>query len=107
MSTRIIAINATLRSAGKAPSSTDATIALVAGYLKEHNAILVEAIWLADHEIHLGVTSGEGEGDAMARDCDEDPRRRRADFGSAIWMRQPSSIAKRRWSGSTPSVSRN
>ena len=38
-------------------------IDLVAGYLEDHDATLVETIRLADHVIQPGVTSDEGEGD--------------------------------------------
>ena len=95
MPTRVIAINATLKKSTKEPSSTDAMIELVAGYLKDHDAELVETIRLADHAIHPGVTSDEGEGDEwpairakiLAADV--------LIFGTPIWMGQPSSIAKR------------
>ena len=95
MPTKVIAINATLRKSTGEPSSTDAMIDLIAGYLKAHDAELVETIRLADHDIHPGVTSDEGEGDQW-------PAIRKkllaADvliFGTPIWMGQPSSIAKR------------
>ena len=95
MPTTVIAINATLRKSTKEPSSTDAMIALIAGYLGDHDATLVETIRLADHVIHPGVTSDEGEGDQwpairakiLAADV--------LIFGAPIWMGQPSSIAKR------------
>ena len=38
MPTRVIAINATLKKSSKEPSSTDAMIDLVAGYLESHDA---------------------------------------------------------------------
>ena len=95
MPTKVIAINATLRKSTGEPSSTDAMIDLIADYLKAHDAELVETIRLADHDIHPGVTSDEGEGDQW-------PAIRKkllaADvliFGTPIWMGQPSSIAKR------------
>ncbi len=95
MPTKVIAINATLRKSSGEASSTDAMIALVASYLKDHDAILVETIRLADHDIYPGVTSDEGEGDAwpalrtkiLAADI--------LIFGTPIWMGQPSSVAKR------------
>ncbi|MES2902811.1 MAG: NAD(P)H-dependent oxidoreductase [Pseudomonadota bacterium] len=68
---------------------------MIASFLKDHDAELVETIRLADHDILPGVTSDEGEGDAW-------PAIRKkilaADvliFGTPIWMGQPSSIAKR------------
>ena len=95
MPTKVIAINATLKKSGNDQSSTDAMIELVASFLKEHDAELVETIRLADHDIHPGVTSDEGEGDAWpairARILTADV----LIFGTPIWMGQPSSIAKR------------
>ena len=64
MPSRVIAINATLKKSGGEKSSTDAMIDLVASFLKDHDADLVETIRLAAHDIHPGVTSDEGEGDA-------------------------------------------
>ena len=64
MSTRVIAINATLKKSGSEARSTDAMIELVASFLKEHDVELGETIRLADHDIHPGVTSDEGDGDA-------------------------------------------
>ena len=95
MPTRVIAINATLKASGKDQSSTDAMIELVASFLNQHDAELVETIRLADHDVQPGVTSDEGEGDAwpairakiLAADV--------LIFGTPIWMGQPSSIAKR------------
>ena len=95
MPTRVIAINATLKKSSGEPSSTDAMIDLVASFLKDHDAELVETIRLADHDIHPGVTSDEGEGDAWPAIR---TRILAADvliFGTPIWMGQPSSIAKR------------
>ncbi len=95
MPINVIAINATLRKSSGEPSSTDAMIDLVASYLGDHDAKLVETVRLADHDILPGVTSDEGEGDAwpairakiLAADV--------LIFGTPIWMGQPSSIAKR------------
>lgn len=95
MPTRVIAINATLKKSSSEPSSTDAMIDLVAAGLADHDATLVETIRLADHDIHPGVTSDEGEGDAWPAIR---ARILAADiliFGTPIWMGQPSSIAKR------------
>ncbi|MEO8142132.1 MAG: flavodoxin family protein [Sphingomicrobium sp.] len=95
MPTTVIAINATLKKSGKEPSSTDAMIDLIASFLKDRNADLVETIRLADHDILPGVTSDEGEGDAWP---DIRTRILAADvliFATPIWMGQPSSVAKR------------
>ncbi len=95
MPINVIAINATLRKSSGEPSSTDAMIDLIATYLGDHDANLVETIRLADHDILPGVTSDEGEGDAWpairARVLAADV----LIFGTPIWMGQPSSIAKR------------
>ncbi len=95
MPTKVIAINATLKKSGKDKSSTDAMIDLVAGFLKEHDAELVETIRLADHDIHPGVTSDEGEGDAWPAIRTKILAADVLIFGTPIWMGQPSSIAKR------------
>ena len=95
MPIRVIALNATLKKSGGEKSSTDAMIALIAQYLKPHDAELVETIRLADHDIRPGVTSDEGEGDQWpairARILAADV----LIFGTPIWLGQPSSIAKR------------
>ena len=95
MPTKVIAINATLRKSTKEPSSTDAMIALVASFLKDHDAVLVETIRLADHLIHPGVTSDEGEGDEWPSIRSKILAADVLIFGTPIWMGQPSSIAKR------------
>jgi multimeric flavodoxin WrbA len=95
MPTSVIAINATLKKSSGEPSSTDAMIDLVAGYLKQHDATLVETIRLADHDIHPGVTSDEGDGDQWPAIREKILAADVLIFGSPIWMGQPSSIAKR------------
>ena len=95
MPTRVIAINATLKRSGGEPSSTDAMIDLIAEYLKAHDAELAETIRLADHDIHPGVTSDEGEGDQWPAIRSKILAADVLIFGTPIWMGQPSSIAKR------------
>jgi len=95
MPTNVIAINATLKKSTKEPSSTDAMIALIAGFLKEHDAHLSETIRLADHLIHPGVTSDEGDGDEWPAIRTKILAADVLIFGTPIWMGQPSSIAKR------------
>lgn len=95
MPTKVIAINATLKKSGKDKSSTDAMIELVASFLKEHDAELGETIRLADHDIHPGVTSDEGDGDAWPAIRTKILAADVLIFGTPIWMGQPSSIAKR------------
>ncbi len=90
-----IALNATLKKSGREKSSTDAMIDLVGEYLAKQDATLVETIRLADHVIHPGVRSDEGDGDEWpairARILAADV----LVFGTPIWMGQPSSLAKR------------
>ncbi len=95
MPTRVIAINATLQKSANDKSSTDAMIELVAAYLKDHDAELVETIRLADHDIHPGVTSDEGDGDQWPAIRGKILAADVLIFGTPIWMGQPSSIAKR------------
>jgi multimeric flavodoxin WrbA len=95
MPTKVIAINATLKKGSKEPSSTDAMIDLVASFLKDHDAELTETIRLADHDIHPGVTSDEGEGDAWPAIREKILAADVLIFGTPIWMGQPSSVAKR------------
>ena len=95
MPIKVIAINATLKKSGKEPSSTDAMIDLIAGFLNDHDAALVETIRLADHDIHPGVTSDEGEGDQWPAIRTKILAADVLIFGTPIWMGQPSSIAKR------------
>lgn len=90
-----IAINCTLKRSGGESSSTDKMIGLIAGELRKHGVDVRETIRIADHDIHPGVSSDEGDGDEWP-----DVRRRILDadiviFGTPIWMGQMSSLAKR------------
>lgn len=94
MTLTAIAINATLKSGGSEPSSTDKMIDLVRDALGKHGVEWSGTIRLADHRIKPGVTSDEGEGD-------EWPELRKqilaADilvFGTPIWLGQLSSLGK-------------
>lgn len=95
MSLTAIAINATLKKSTGQASSTDKMIGLITDQLVKEGVTVGDTIRLADHDIHPGVTSDEGEGDAwpvirakiIAADI--------LIFGGPIWMGQPSSIAKR------------
>lgn len=94
MTLKAIALNATLKSSGGEPSSTDRMLSLIADAMNKAG-VKTETIRLADFNIKPGVTSDEGEGD-------EWPGIRQkildADilvFGSPIWMGQPDSISKR------------
>lgn len=91
---RALALNATLKSSGGEPSSTDRMLGLIEASMKPMG-VETTTLRLADYNIKPGVSSDEGEGD-------EWPTIRQmvleADilvFGSPIWMGQPSSVAKR------------
>lgn len=94
MALTAIALNATLKSSGGEPSSTDRMLDLIAAALQKEG-VETETIRLADHNVKPGVTSDEGAGDAW-------PAIRKlildADIlilGTPIWMGQPSSVVKR------------
>lgn len=94
MTLKALSLNATLKSTGKDPSSTDRMLALIAQSMKRDD-VETEILRLADYDIKPGVTSDEGAGD-------EWPGIREKIFGAdililgtPIWMGQPSSIAKR------------
>lgn len=94
MKLKAIALNATLKRSGSAPSSTDRMLGLIATAMATED-VETETIRLADHDILPGVTSDEGPGDAWP------PIREKilaADIlivGSPIWLGQPSSVCKR------------
>ena len=92
---KAIALNCTLKRSGGDASSTDKMIDLIASYLGQCDAELVETIRIADFNVLPGVSSDEGDGDDW-------PGIRRkilaADIlilGTPVWMGQMSSIAKR------------
>ncbi|MEO7786474.1 MAG: NAD(P)H-dependent oxidoreductase [Sphingomicrobium sp.] len=95
MSLTAIALNATLKKSAGEPSSTDKMIELIAQPLRKAGVTLTETIRLADHDIHPGVTSDEGEGDAWPAIRAKILTADILIFGGPIWMGQPSSIAKR------------
>jgi multimeric flavodoxin WrbA len=88
-------INCTLKADAKAPSSTDAMIALLAKDFKAAGVEVSETIRIAAHNVPPGVKSNEGEGDdwpairakVLAADI--------LIFGTPIWMGQACSVAKR------------
>ena len=95
MTLTAIALNCTLKTQPGTPSSTDAMIGLISGYLADHEVTLTGTLRLAAFNVLPGVTSDEGPGDDWP-----DIRRRILDhdiliFGTPIWLGQPSSIAKR------------
>lgn len=94
MPLKAVALNATLKSSGGEPSSTDRMLTLIAEAMLKKD-VETETIRLADHNVLPGVTSDEGSGDAWP-----DIRKAILDadilvLGTPIWMGQPSSVAKR------------
>ena len=90
-----IAINCTLKKSSGEPSSTDKMIGLLASELKKRGVEIRDTIRIADHDIKVGVSSDEGDGDAW-------PAIRKqildADIlivGTPIWLGQMSSLAKK------------
>ncbi|MCF6367991.1 flavodoxin family protein [Rhizobium halophilum] len=94
MSLTALALNATLKSSGGEPSSTDRMLGLIEAAMKPMG-VATTILRLADYNIKPGVLSDEGEGDEwpkirqMVLDADI------LILGTPIWMGQPSSIAKR------------
>ncbi|MFN7103761.1 MAG: flavodoxin family protein [Pseudorhizobium sp.] len=94
MALTALALNATLKSSGGEPSSTDRMLGLIDAAMRPMG-VTTTILRLADYNIKPGVTSDEGEGD-------EWPKIRQmildADIlimGTPIWMGQPSSVSKR------------
>lgn len=88
-----IIINCTLKKS-PATSNTEALAGVVGGFL-EREGVNVDTVRAVDHDIHPGVSSDEGDGDAWP-----DIRRRvlAADIlvmATPIWLGQPSSVSKR------------
>lgn len=87
-----IAINCSLKSDGN--SSTDAMIAVLVEHFAKLGVTASETIRIAAHDVKWGVASDMGQGDAwpairakiLAHDI--------LIFGTPIWMRQASSVAK-------------
>ncbi|MCJ8520105.1 multimeric flavodoxin WrbA [Pseudorhizobium tarimense] len=94
MSLTALALNATLKSSGGEPSSTDRMLRLIEASMKPMG-VETTILRLADYNIKSGVLSDEGEGDEwpkirqMVLDADI------LILGTPIWMGQPSSVAKR------------
>ncbi|MEV4607014.1 flavodoxin family protein [Neorhizobium sp. LMR1-1-1.1] len=94
MTLKAVALNATLKSTGGEPSSTDRMLSLI-GSAMEKDGVETEILRLADYDIKPGVTSDEGEGDDWPV-----IRKKILDaniliIGTPIWLGQPSSVAKR------------
>lgn len=94
MALTALALNATLKSSGGDPSSTDRMLGLIDAAMKPMG-VTTTILRLADYNIKPGVTSDEGEGDdwpkirQMILDADI------LIMGTPIWMGQPSSVSKR------------
>ncbi|MBW9091374.1 flavodoxin family protein [Rhizobium wenxiniae] len=94
MTLKAVALNATLKSTGGEPSSTDRMLSLIRSAM-EKDGVETEILRLADYDIKPGVTSDEGEGDDWPV-----IRKKILDaniliIGTPIWLGQPSSVAKR------------
>lgn len=89
-----LGLNCTLKS-GDTPSSTEVLVSQVLDELASLGASTEPPVRVVDHDVHPGVTSDEGAGDAWP-----ELRRRVLDadilvLGTPIWLGQPSSVAKR------------
>ncbi len=94
MTLKAVALNATLKSTGGEPSSTDRMLSLIRSAMAK-DGVETEILRLADYDIKPGVTSDEGEGDdwpvIRKKILDADV----LIIGTPIWLGQPSSVAKR------------
>ncbi len=94
MTLKAVALNATLKSTGGEPSSTDRMLSLIRSAMAK-DGVETEILRLADYDIKPGVTSDEGDGDDWPV-----IRKKILDanilvIGTPIWLGQPSSVAKR------------
>lgn len=94
MTLKALSLNATLKSTGKDPSSTDRMLALIAQSMKR-DGVETEILRLADYDIKPGVTSDEGAGDEWPGIREKILGADILILGTPIWMGQPSSVAKR------------
>lgn len=90
-----IAINCTLKRSSGEPSSTDKMIGLIAGELKKRGVEIRDTIRIADHDIKVGVSSDEGDGDAWPAIRKQILDADMLIFGTPIWLGQMSSLAKK------------
>ena len=95
MALTAVAINCSLKGTDGEDSSTDKMIGLIVSELMKKDVAFTETIRIADFNVKPGVSSDEGEGDdwpgIRARILAADI----LIFGTAIWLGQASSIAKR------------
>lgn len=91
---KVLALNASLKTSTKDPSSTDRMLSLILDELAKEGAD-GDIVRVADLDIKPGVTSDEGPGDAWpalrSRIIESDI----VVFGTPVWLGQPSSIIKR------------
>lgn len=93
MSLRALALSCTLKRSPE-PSSTDLLLGQVLTALQAHD-VTEELVRVVDHDVHPGVTSDEGEGDAWPA-----LRRKVLDahiliLGTPIWLGHLSSVCQR------------
>ncbi len=94
MTLKALALNATLKSTGGEPSSTDRMLSLISSAM-EKDGVETEILRLADYDIKPGVTSDEGEGDDWPAIRKKVLEANILIIGTPIWLGQPSSVAKR------------
>jgi multimeric flavodoxin WrbA len=95
MALTAVALNCTLKTSGKEPSSTDAMIELIKAELTKRDVICSETIRVADRTVLPGVSSDEGEGDDWPALRSQILSHDILIFGTPVWLGQMSSIAKR------------
>jgi multimeric flavodoxin WrbA len=90
-----LALNCTLKSSGNpSASSTERMLALLLAELSRRQ-VVGEMIRMADKDVHPGVSSDEGEGDAWPVIRERILKSDILVLGTPIWLGQPSSICKR------------
>lgn len=94
MTLKAVALNATLKSTGGEPSSTDRMLSLIRSAMAK-DGIETEILRLADYDIKPGVTSDEGDGDDWPVIRKKILEADILIIGTPIWLGQPSSVAKR------------
>jgi multimeric flavodoxin WrbA len=94
MGLKAIALNATLKTSGGEPSSTDRMLSLIAEAMAK-DGVETETIRLADFNIKPGVTSDEGEGDDWPSIRQKILEANILILGTPVWLGQPSSVSKR------------
>jgi multimeric flavodoxin WrbA len=88
-----LALNCTLTRSPE-PSSTQRMIDLVGAELARHD-VAIETVRVADHVVHPGVSSDEGDGDEWPSILERIMRADLFVLGTPIWLGSPSSVCKR------------